>query len=84
MWLTTSSVSTRIFSACAASTNCLKSSQRAVDRIDRRVVRNVVPVVAERRRIEGEQPEARDAEVVQIRELLGQPRKSPMPSALLS
>ena len=51
----------------------LEVVQCAVDGIDRRVVRDVVPVVSKRRRIEGEQPQARDAEVVQVRKLLCEP-----------
>ena len=48
----------------------LEVVQRAVDRIDRRVVGDVVPVVSKRRRIEREQPQAGDAEVVQVGQLL--------------
>ena len=47
--------------------------ERSVDRIDRRVVRDVVPVVSQRRRVEGQQPQARDAEVLEVRQLLRQP-----------
>jgi hypothetical protein len=51
----------------------LEIVQCAVDRIDRRVVCNVVAVVSKRRRIERQQPQARDAEVVQVRKLLCEP-----------
>ena len=75
MWLTTSSVSTRMLCACAVVDEALEVVERAVDRVDRGVVGDVVAVVPERRRIEGEQPDAGDAEVLQILELLGQPRE---------
>ena len=53
----------------------LEVVERAVHRVDRRVVGDVVAVVPERRRVEGQQPQAGDAEVVQVGELLGQPGK---------
>ena len=58
--------------------------QRAVARMDVLVVRDVVPVVSQRRRVEGQQPERVDPEVFEIRELLRQPGKSPTPSLVLS
>ena len=47
----------------------LEIVQRSVRRIDVDVVGDVVAVVAQRRRKEGQQPEAGDAEVLQIVEL---------------
>jgi hypothetical protein len=44
--------------------------ERAVGRVDVAVVGDVVSVVAQRRRKEGEQPEARDADPLQVVELL--------------
>ena len=46
--------------------------ERSVDRVDRCVVRNVIPIVFERRRIERKQPQARNAEVFEVRQLLRQ------------
>jgi hypothetical protein len=43
--------------------------------VDRRVVRDVVAVVPARRRIEGKEPERRDAEVLQVRQLARQAEK---------
>ena len=63
----------------------LEVVERAVDRVDRRVVGDVVAVVAERRRVEGQQPEAGDAEIAAGRGASASgPAKSPMPSPLLS
>ena len=56
--------------------------QRAVARVDADVVGDVVAVVAQRRGEERQQPEAGDAEVLEVVELLRQARKSPMPSPL--
>ncbi len=47
--------------------------ERAVDRVDVVVVGDVVAVVPQRRRIEGQQPDRGDAEVLQVVELAGQP-----------
>src|SRR5689334_17346148 len=47
--------------------------QRAVRRVDVLVIGNVVPVVAKRRGIEREQPEAIDPEALEVVELLRQP-----------
>ena len=58
--------------------------QRAVVRIDARVVGDVVAVVDHRRRIERQQPEARDAQVLQVVELLGQAAEVAEPSPLPS
>jgi hypothetical protein len=46
--------------------------EAAVDRIDRGVVRDVVAVIAQRRRIKREQPQAGDTEVLQVGQLLRQ------------
>ena len=46
--------------------------ERAVARMDALVVGDVVAVVAQRRRVEGQQPERVDAEALQVVELLGQ------------
>ena len=48
-------------------------AQRAVARVDPLVVRDVVPVVTQRRRVEGQQPEAGDAEPLEVVELLREP-----------
>src|SRR5690606_7758916 len=48
----------------------LEVRHRAVSRMDLRVVGDVVAVVAPRRWIEWEQPDRRDAEVLQVIELL--------------
>ena len=50
----------------------LEIVQRAVARVDVAIVGNVVPVVAQRRREEGQQPQAGDAEILQIIQLLGE------------
>ena len=47
--------------------------QRAVVGVHVHVVGDVVAVVPQRRRIEGQEPEGRDAEVLEVVELLGQP-----------
>src|SRR5690606_35484755 len=47
----------------------LEVAQRAVARMDALVVRDVVPIVTQRRRIEGQQPERVDAEVREVVEL---------------
>ncbi len=47
-------------------------AQRAVHRIDVVVVGDVISVVAHGRRVEGQQPDRVDAEVLQVRELLEQ------------
>ena len=43
--------------------------------MDIAVVGNVIAIVAQGRRIEGQQPEGGDAQILQIIELLGQPAK---------
>ena len=53
----------------------LEVVERAVARMDVLVVGDVVAVVAQRRRIERQQPEAVDAEVLQVVELLRQARE---------
>ena len=47
--------------------------ERAVGRVDVAVLRDVVAVVAERGRVEGQQPDRVDAEVSQVVQLLGEP-----------
>ena len=54
----------------------LDVAQRAVVGVDARVVGDVVAVVAQRRGIERQQPERRDAEVLQVVELLASGRGS--------
>jgi hypothetical protein len=49
--------------------------ERAVARVNLAVVRDVVAVVAQGRRKEGEEPEAGDAERLDVFELVDQPRK---------
>ena len=51
----------------------IEVGERAVARVDVLVIRDVVAVVAERRRVERQQPQRVDAEVLQVVELLGQP-----------
>jgi hypothetical protein len=53
----------------------LEVVQRSVDRIDGRVIGDVVPVIAEGRRVEREQPQARHAEIGQVGKLLRQTRE---------
>ena len=53
----------------------LEVLDRAVARMDALVVRDVVAVVAQRRRIEGQQPQRVDAEPLQVVELARQPGK---------
>ena len=65
----TSSVTTRMPRRCASFRKRLEIGERAVARIDGRVIGDVVAVVAQRRRIERQQPEDVDAEVLQIVEL---------------
>ena len=48
---------------------------RAVGRMDSGVICDVIAVVLQRRRIEGKQPNHRNAEVLQIVQFLGQPRE---------
>ena len=50
----------------------------------RAVVGDVVAAVAERALLKGEQPDAVDAEPLEVLELLIRPTKSPMPSSLPS
>jgi hypothetical protein len=47
-------------------------AQRPVGRVDAAVVGDVVAVVLERRRVEGQKPDRGDAEVLQVVELLDQ------------
>ena len=53
----------------------LEIGQRAVARMDGGVVGDVVAVIAQRRRIERQQPDDVDAEVLQVVELARQPLK---------
>ena len=53
----------------------LEVLDRAVARMDALVVGDVVAVVAQRRRIEGQEPQRVDAEPLQVVELAGQPGK---------
>ena len=71
----TSSVMTRRFRRCASRTNCLKSLARAVLRVDVVIVGDVVAVVLARRRVEGQQPDGVDAEILDVVELADQPAK---------
>ena len=56
----------------------------AVVGVHAEVVGDIVAVVAQRRREKREQPQAGDAQVLQVVELADNPWKSPMPSLLLS
>src|SRR5260370_41980306 len=49
--------------------------ERAVHRVDVGVVRNVIAVIASRRRVEGQQPDRVDAKVLQVGELFEQAPK---------
>ena len=51
----------------------LEVLDRAVRRVDGRVLGDVVAIVLERRGIEGQEPEHRDAEILQVIELLPEP-----------
>ena len=53
----------------------LEGAQVAVGGVDAGEVRDVVAVVAQRRRVEGQQPHRRDAQVAQVVEALQQPRE---------
>ena len=53
----------------------LEIVQRAVDRVDGVIIGDVVAVVLERRGIKRQQPEGRDAEVLEVIQLLRQPAK---------
>ena len=64
---------TRSPRSCAARRNARKSRSVAVGRMDRAVVGGVVAVVAQRRRVERQQPDRRDAEVVDVVEPRDQP-----------
>ena len=55
--------------SCASRRKRAKSRMRPVVRVDRPVVGDVVAVVAQRRGVERQQPEGRDAQVVQVVEL---------------
>ena len=59
----------------ARSDQRLEVVERAVARMDVQVVGDVVAVVPERRGEERQQPQAGDAEALQVVELLGQPRE---------
>jgi hypothetical protein len=60
----------------------LEVMQGTIRRMDIRVVRDIIPVIFEGGRVEGEQPEGRDPQVVQIPQLLRQPREIPYPVAV--
>ncbi len=57
----------------------LEVAQRPIRRIHIRVIRNVVSVIAQGGRKEGQQPDAGHSEVLQIVELRNKPRKIPDP-----
>ena len=81
----TSSVMTRRPRRWACVEELLEVVERAVVRVDVGVVGDVVAVVLERRRVERQQPDGGDAEVLRgSRASAVRPRKSPMPSPLLS
>ena len=60
----------------------LKILQRSVARMHVEIIRDVVTVIAQRRRIKRQQPDRGDAELVEIVELLDQPAKIPYPVAV--
>ena len=68
----TSSVMTRRPRRWASATKAAEVLHRAVGRIDRAVVGDVVAVVAQRRGVEGQQPDGGDAEVLDVVEPLHQ------------
>ena len=80
----TSSVMTRSSARVRLAQEAPEVLQRAVARMHAFVVGDVVAVVSKRRRIEGLEPDGGDAEALEVVELLVSPRKSPMPSPLLS
>ncbi len=57
---------------CALAQKQLEIFERAVDRMNRPYNRDIVAVVAQGRRIERQEPERSDTEIVQIIELFGQ------------
>ena len=71
----TSSVMTRMPRSWASWRNMLEVMQRAVVRMDAVVIGDVIAVVFQRRRIKGQQPERRDAEVLEVIEFFGKPLK---------
>ena len=64
---------TRMPRWCAASMNVAEVVDRPVVGVDGVEVGDVVAAVAERRRVHGQQPDAVDAQPLQVVELLGQP-----------
>ena len=71
----TSSVMTRMPRSCAARKKSSKIVQRSIIGMDLGVVGDVVAVVFERRDIKGQQPQRRDAQILQIIELFGESLK---------
>ena len=51
---------------------CLEIVQRAVRRVDTHIVRGIISIVFEWRRIEGQEPYGRDAEILQVIEFVSQ------------
>ena len=68
----TSSVITRRPRRCASCDQPADVLERAEGRVDRAVVGNVVAVVAQRRGVERQQPDRRDAQLLDVVELLDQ------------
>ena len=68
----TSSVMTRMLAPVRLVDEAIEVLQRAVARMDVLVVGDVVAVVAQRRRVERQQPQRVDAEALEVVELLGQ------------
>ena len=73
VWFMTRSAITRIPRWCACSTNSLEVLDRPVVGMDREEVGDVVAAVAQRRLVHRQQPDAVDAEPLQVVELLDQP-----------
>ena len=69
----TSSVMTRKSRAMRLAHEMLEIAARSIERVDIPVVGDVVAVVAQRRRVERQQPDRVDAEVLDVVELVGQP-----------
>ncbi len=53
----------------------------AVERVNARVIGDIVAVVLQRRRIERQEPDRRDPEILQVVQLLGQPLEVSMAMA---
>ena len=73
VWFMTRSAITRMPALVRLVDEVLEVVDRPVVGVDVEEVRDVVAAVAERRRVEGQQPDAVDAEPLQVVELVGEP-----------